>query len=203
MTAKYFSPIATSMLLALSACNSGGGSDTDGPLAPRVFDTRLESFLEDEALVDTAEGISGADLPVSGSARYDGSILLTQDELSPEFRPGALIGRASMTADFAASRIGGRADSFVDEADRAYDGSLTIAPTDIDRQRHPEDDFSFEGPIAGTLTHGTTRLEIEGTHRGGFATAEDGTETAISIVDGTMTSGGNTASMGGVILTKD
>lgn len=125
--------------------------------------------LQDEtrALRSSINGLPvtpAIDIPLSGTARYDGTALIALQTLVPS----ELIGTASITADFARDTVSGSMTDFHGTVSggrvTAFEGELAISKGVIDVV--PEHDITAK--VDGRLTGGSNTLDVDATLEGNF-----------------------------------
>ncbi len=138
--------------------------------------TEDEAYLalqaETLALRDATEFLTvtdAVDLPVSGSATYEGTALIALDAPTGG-AASELIGTASITADFEAATVSGQADGFygtVDGGDvAAFEGTIFVSQGAIDSSNSGNDQISAD--VNGTLSGGGDTLVVDGAVAGNF-----------------------------------
>lgn len=124
--------VAITASMGLAACGGGDGDDGDNSLnggTQETFDTLQSDFDTLLSIYDQVPVTPIADMPVSGSAVYDGAAVYSNVDTDPN----AIIANPSsaslveLTADFAASEIGGRLYEFrSSNPNVTIDGDLAI-----------------------------------------------------------------------------
>ncbi len=136
-----------------------------------VVDTPTSRYLalqdETRALRSSIDGLPvtrAIDIPLSGTARYDGTALIALD--TPV--PSELIGDAAIVADFARDTVSGRMEGFHGTVSggrvTVFDGALDISKGVIDVT--PEHDITAK--VDGTLSGGSSTLVVDATLEGNF-----------------------------------
>ena len=141
-------------ILMLAACASAGDGTSAVSRAEQA--ARLYSDLSRENISNPAL------LPTSGTAQYAGLIALDlpiPNESAPH------VGDIDLRVNFGSNRnpISGSATNF-----NGLSGSLTIASGAIDRGADPDEDYTFEAGLAGTLDGTSGAFVIDGTLSGDF-----------------------------------
>lgn len=135
----------------LGACSGSGGSGSGNELGS-----------------EGAQPTDPGELPISGTARYDG--FLTLGLPTPTGRQ-TFSGDLALTVDFdaAAAQVTGVADSFSTDDDDDVRGRIMITDGMIDRKAQTVSDYTFEAGLSGTLSGDAFRnLVISGTMLGDF-----------------------------------
>ncbi|WP_341365488.1 transferrin-binding protein-like solute binding protein [Yoonia sp. BS5-3] len=143
---------------ALSACMASDEAETTQTALSFAELNTLNTEIIDEIVAIGATPVD--DIPTTGSATYDGTMLLALQDGSMD---GA-IGQAQMVTSFATSTITGGADNFYDLNGNAIDGSLTL------------EDGSFErtigivtGEMNGSVDFASGEMDIETDVAGNFS----------------------------------
>lgn len=150
---KYLSrmPLMLGSLLAIAACSSGGGGS------------------EDELGSGGGSGITDpSELPISGSARYNGFLTLSLPTSSGR---SPYIGTLGLDVDFDAAdvQVTGQVTDFSTDNDDNVAGRLVITDGVIDRGSDVVEDYTFDAGISGTLSGEDFRnMVITGTMLGDF-----------------------------------
>lgn len=108
------------------------------------------------------------DLPITGSARYDGFLNLGLPTASGR---ETITGNLGLDVDFDAANIQvtGRASGFTDADNAAVTGNILITDGVIDRETNVAADYTFEGGISGALSGPDFRnIVVTGTILGDF-----------------------------------
>ncbi|SHI65260.1 hypothetical protein [Wenxinia saemankumensis] len=155
----------------LSACGGGGGAGSAPPSDTALFDARVADLRAFETGIGARLPTTMANLPESGAATYTGTALLGLDRDGTQ---PAYLGRAAVTADFAAGVLSGRVDDYVYAADsdddgaigpvRPVEGALTLTggnfapgPAGPGGARPA----GFDANVAGTLTGGAQAVVVD------------------------------------------
>ena len=146
-------------VVALSACTTEGTS-TGSPLPQ--FDSYADYDSFGQSLANASASLGFTDpstLPTSGSATYDGVLGLV-------FEPGttaesSAIGTMQMNVLFGENDITGNVTDFIDDSNRAYQGTLTINNGDIDRGADVEFEFTYFADLGGQLTGPSGTMTID------------------------------------------
>ncbi len=152
---------------ALQACGSTGEDPaTTGELGA-TYNDNLDDLIETEARLLALPITSEASLPTSGSATYEGQAGIVLD--NPVGLDLALVGDASVTADFGQGTISGEATDFLgtDETGLSmddYDGSLSLSGGQIGVAGASD----AMGQLSGTLTSDDHVVAIDTQVQGGF-----------------------------------
>lgn len=146
-------------LFALAACDSAGniGAQAD-------FNESAAGYNSLRSSVNAMPPHTGADMPTSGAATYNGFATV----MAATRTPTTLVGDASINANFTRGTLDGNLTNFVGTADGAamapYSGSIglrngqigTVAPN------------SFTADAVGTLRSTTDVVSVDGSVLGGF-----------------------------------
>lgn len=160
-----------------STSSSGGSSSGQGPLQDALEEA--ESLL---AFVNPLGVTPTADLPMSGSATYDGFIAFSGVGVDESF-----IGDLSLDVNFANNSISGSATDFLDNSENAYTGTLVVDGGAIDRSADPQTDVQFDADIGGTLADGGASRTIDGELKGYFVGSNQ--SAVVGSVSGTVGGG--------------
>ncbi len=134
--------ICVPLVLFLAAgCGGGGGGGGDGGgsgIDPRLSRIDIYEAQRLRVLGEPGAGVMGmpvtpeVQIPVSGSATYDGSVSILVETM-PE--TAVIVGDARVAMDFGLSQVGGVMDNFLgtdpDDRLRNFDGRLTIDSGEI------------------------------------------------------------------------
>lgn len=162
------------MATAMVAGCSGGGSDgsvedMDGT-GPSNSATLTELVDEANTLADRAlymEDTSAADLPTSGTASYDGVMMVSTSD------GNALIGDLDLSVDFGASNdpISGSVTGLVDRDEGRWGGSLDVDDGTLNRDTggFPTWAANLEGTVVSPTE---TDYEVDGQVEGGFGRSD-------------------------------
>lgn len=182
-------------LLCLSGCGGsggGGGSDTNDPglnqTRPPVPYAKYEN--QSAALHANWDAISFTDpasLPMSGHASYDGVIRMDVQKGASQV---SLNGALNLSVNFRNEAISGSASGFVDQADRAYSGKLTVSNGVMDRAANPATDYTFQADLDGQLKGGGNNFDINAGLSGDFKGSQN--DAVVGTVQGTATSAAGT-----------
>lgn len=165
---KYRFMATVAVVAALSACGGGGGGNdgaADHPISiPAVQDMsdRMDRLYDREG--DTLY----ANLPRSGTARYEGYAVVDYNPDGPD--TNGLLGNARLDADFANATISGRLDNFhrvtsETHIGRAYSGALTVSEGEIGSYYGTA---AFGARARGTLDGGNDVVRIDNPIAGVF-----------------------------------
>lgn len=168
MSKTWTMGLAVAGLAVLAGCEEFSFSDP----ATTEEEAYLALQAETLALRDTTELLAvtdAVDLPVSGSATYEGTALIALDATSGG-AASELIGDASIVADFEAATISGQADGFygtVDGGDvAAFEGTIFVSQGTIDSSNSGADQIAAD--VNGTLSGGGDTLVVDGAVAGNF-----------------------------------
>ncbi len=182
------SPVAFAVV---SAC--GGSSDNSDASLASFEDLRDQTDTLYTEL-ETADITDYADLPTSGSATYEGSLLLA---IATDEVDGAL-GVLEMTADFADSTISGNASNFFNPDQERVAGSVNFTNGEI---LEDSGGAFFTTDVSGSVTIAGGSMEIDGESFGYFA-GNDG-ELLTGLVTGSATdTSGDSIYMEGLIAAE-
>lgn len=187
--------VATAMV---AGCSGGGGNgpveETDGTSSSSSA-TLTELVDEANTLADQAlymEDTSAADLPTSGTASYDGVMMVSTSD------GNALIGDLDLSVDFGASNdpISGSVTGLVERDEGRWGGSLNVDNSVLDRETSGSPTWTAN--LEGTVTNPTdTAYEVDGQVEGGFGRSD------ASFIGGELTGeacAGDCVSMEGFLL---
>ncbi len=153
-------PCAAVATLALGGCN--------GPIEFSPETTRYLNLLSDAStLQDDVAALAATptvDVPIAGTASYDGTALIVTEAL-PRTQ---LVGVAALEANFGANTIAGSMDDFHGIVDggsiRAFDGELLLSNGQIIRLPVQ----SLAADVTGTLTGGGDTVVVDASLLGNF-----------------------------------
>lgn len=164
-------PALATMALALGGCSSGGGDD----VSRNGYDAYAAEASDLRQEVNALPDIDVADLPVSGTARYEGVAAFgVRMEQATET---AMFGAMELVVDFAgAGDITGRIHDVVSnesaltgDGGGPVSGELRIENGTIDRAPlDPRFDPHFEADLVGTLVDDIGTLEFDAEIDGRF-----------------------------------
>ncbi|EYD77678.1 hypothetical protein Rumeso_00844 [Rubellimicrobium mesophilum DSM 19309] len=152
-------------LMGLAGCETQSHMEAAGNAAAKaLFDEAHESngVLTERVLDMPVTDV--ADLPTTGAAVYDGYAGLGMGTT----RNTALVGEASLTADFRQGTVTGTLDNFVGQVDggsyKAFDGSLDV------RRGHVGGAAGngFAADVSGELSRGVDHVVVDGGLIGDF-----------------------------------
>ena len=151
-------------MMVLLACGAlaGCGGDSDGP--PTFGELRRESLALADSL-ETMEMTAPEDLPASGSARYDGTMVIEADDDT------LLAGEMRMDVDFGASTdaISGQVANIVSSDEERYGGKLVLSNSRFDRNADPDLEPVITSEFGGILTAPDGEsIDVEGGLAGAF-----------------------------------
>ena len=169
----YVVLVASSVVMV--ACGGGEPGSTGTTPAPTFADyAALDAQLH--AAWDAQGATDPSTLPGSGSATYQGVVNLDAQLGSSNL---AMSGSLQLTADFGASTIAGSANSFKDQFERAFSGTLTLSNGAIDRAANPATEDSFTADLDGTLSGAGEVLSIGSDLLGDFLGGTAGAATGV------------------------
>lgn len=127
------------VLIVLAGCNGGAAVDSGA--------------LEDE--VDLVTINDPGTLPTAGRADYTGT--MTARLPVPGIGTRAYIGDLALSVDFGADddALTGRANRFAHASGDQLTGGLSLASGALFRSTDPDENYTFDGDVTGTLTHAT------------------------------------------------
>lgn len=168
MAMTWTQGLAVAGLAALAGCEEFSFSDP----ATTEEEAYLALQAETLALRDATEFLAvtdAVDLPVSGSATYEGTALIALDAPTGG-AASELIGDASIVADFEAATVTGQADGFhgtVNGGDvAAFEGTVFLSQGAIDSSNVGNDQIAAD--VNGTLSGGGDTLVVDGAVAGNF-----------------------------------
>lgn len=180
-------------ILALAACGNGG-SDAAAPVGTLAEQAEtMLARLDRNALFNTGFTGQPGEMPVTGTAAFEGFAGLAIGAAGP----GDLTGRARLSVDFAAKTLTGSASAF--EAENGgtpipYSGTVTFADGAIGQSPSvpgsvPNDiRFRYEGTLTAPGTEVVVGSDATGKFRGtpikGMRAASASTAAAVARVNG-------------------
>ena len=141
------------LLPVLAACGGGAQELADDTIA---LYNRVDAKYLDEGFTTESE------LPETGSARYEGSIVLAPPHFIGDYE--GFFGEMTLRTDFGSSTVTGEADNFyavnfLDEA-TTMDGSMSITG-DIGRATTATESPAFGGTIEGSISDSSDTYRYE------------------------------------------
>jgi hypothetical protein len=161
---------AAGLCLALAGCGGGGGDD-DRPATLSEQAVSMAKRLDRDAPFNTGFTGQPGQMPTSGSATFTGFAGVAVQGT----RPVMLTGRATLTADFGASTISGRATGFEGERNGSltrYAGTINFVNGSIGQSPAvagsvPNDiRFRYEGTLSAPGTEVVVGADATGKFRG-------------------------------------
>lgn len=189
--ASVVAPVA-SFTPSTTTTSSGGSSGGSGSSDERTLQDALrgaEQLLAEVALLDFSQA---SDIPLSGSASYEGYIVADSPGLDNGF-----IGDLAMSVDFGTSAITGTASNFLDEAETNYSGTLNVSNGSINRTANPATDFQFAADLDGVISGGGQDYTFDSDLRGSFVGTNQ--DAMLGEVGGTISNG----TLGTVAIDED
>lgn len=187
----------------LAACGGGGGSGGGGSDGTPVVEPppQIAASLGPAAaalLTDHANPVTyadPADVPTSGSARYEGYAYGVLSNSSDAITDN-LIGALTLTTDFGSDSFSGRIDTLRNTDDQPLTGQLSVSGGTFDRAGNPNSDSTLQVSLSGTVTDtGNRSLEIGAVLEGDFL--GNGAEAVGGELLGTVTHNGTTQNIDG------
>lgn len=124
MTMKNGAIAMCGLLSILAGCGGSGNSST-------TYLSQANAAIDLGQRYATADYTDPVTLPTSGSAQYDGFMVVGVEY--PGGETNSVVGDMRLTANFADDSVGGRATNFIDAANTNYDGSIVLSNGTIDR----------------------------------------------------------------------
>jgi hypothetical protein len=152
-------------VLCLGAVALAGCDGTVADTVDRVDDYNAQAVAYNEMRADVlAMPLSGADMPNTGGATYNGYTTLLIDTPTDS----ALVGDARIAANFTNRTLSGDMTNFIGSVDgsnyTAYNGSLAIRNGEIGVSTAS----AFNGDLTGTLSSSEDVVRVDGDVSGNF-----------------------------------
>lgn len=173
-------PMALCLLIFAAVAGCGGGAaekaDLNQTRPPVAFASLEAEATQLHATWDAVSFTDPATLPMSGRGQYDGVI---QMDIQQGARRTVLNGDLQLNVNFATEKISGRADRFVDPADNAYSGALTVTNSVMDRGADPATGFTYQTDLTGRLDGNGQTIDVNAGLSGDFRGVQPDATTGI------------------------